>query len=377
MKITQIKTTPIMIPYKVPYHWAQGTVENASLIVVEVHTDKGITGYGECIGTPSVQAVQAHLDIAATHCLGQSPFENTRLMKQAYHALFTAFGTCSSPRYAGQIFAGLEMAIWDVMGKACDRSVHELLGGAIHDEIQYFGFPQGETAEQIAHQASEMARQGYDVIYVKVGRGITLDLAIIEQTRLAIGPDKRLRLDPNEKWGPLTARNMIHKIAKFDIEFIEQPTDCESISALAQVRSSSPIAVAADQVAFTPYDIFDICREKAADLIVLGLHETGGISRFCQAAHIAQAAGINICIHGLYESGITTCAANQAAATISNLDDGNQYMNHLLKWDIISAPDLELAEGKLPVLSGPGLGFELNFEAIEQANQRFLKHRPH
>ena len=161
----------------------------------------------------------------------------------------------------------------------------------------------------------------------------------------------------------------MNKLQRFDIEFIEQPTDCESLSALSQVKATSPIAIAADQRAFTPYDVFDICREKAADLIVLGLHETGGISRFCEAAAIAKAAGINICIHGLYESGITTCAANQAGATVANLDDGNQYMNHLLEWDIVKSPDLQLRSGRLPVLTAPGLGFVLNEDAVSEAGE--------
>ncbi|HIG13978.1 MAG TPA: muconate cycloisomerase [Gammaproteobacteria bacterium] len=372
MKITEIRTTPLRVPYKTPYHWSQGVVDSAVVILVEVHTDANITGYGESIGTPSSSAIQDHLRLAAKWCIGRSPFENAKLLRDAYHALFQAFGTCSSPRYAGQVFAGLEMALWDVMGKAADRPVHELLGGAIQQEIAYFGFPQGETAEQIALHAGQLAKDGCDVIYVKVGRGDLLDLAIVEQTRAAIGPERRLRLDPNEKWGPLKAVRMIRKLSEFDIEFVEQPTDCESLSALAQIRASSPVAIAADQLAFTPYDVFNICRERAADLIVLGLHETGGITRFRQAAHIAEAAGINICIHGLYETGITTCASNQAAATISNLDDGNQYMNHLLEWDIIKLPDLTLKKGRLTPLKGPGLGFELDFDAVQEAKKYFL-----
>lgn len=373
MKITKIETMPLKIPYKVPYHWAQGTVDYAQVILVSVHTDEGIVGYGESIGTPSAEAIQAHLALAADQCIGHGPFENIRLMSNAYHALFQAFGTCSSPRYAGQVFAGLEMALWDVMGKACNRAVHELLGGALRDDIQYFGFPQGETAEQIAKHAKQLSDEGCEVIYVKVGRGDALDMAIVKQARKAIGQHKRLRLDPNEKWNPLTAKRMMQKLQVFDIEFVEQPTDCESLSALVQVRANSPIAIAADQRAFTPYDVFDICREKAADLIVLGLHETGGISRFCESANIAKAAGINVCIHGLYESGITTCAANQAAATIVNLDDGNQYMNHLLEWDIIESPDLSLNQGRLPVLNGPGLGFNLDFDAVARASEIYLK----
>jgi len=103
---------------------------------------------------------------------------------------------------------------------------------------------------------------------------------------------------------------------------------------------------------FTPHDVFNVCRENAADLIVLGLHETGGLLRFSKAANVAEPAGINVCIHGLYETGITTCAANQVAATLPNLDDGNQYMNHFLTWDIIKSPDLSLRNGKLLILTG-------------------------
>ena len=373
MKITEIRTTPIMVPYVEPFYFAQGVVHGASVILVEIHTDEGLIGYGESIGTASAEGVQSYIKLAGAACIGHSPFENAGLMSNAYHALFQLLGTCSSPRFAGQILAGLEMALWDVMGKATGRAAHELLGGAVRDEIEYFGFPQGETAAEIASQAGQMAQAGCEVIYVKVGRGDALDLAIAQQVRTAIGPDKRLRMDPNEHWSPVRARRMIRKMSEFDVEFIEQPTNCESVSALAQVRESSPIAIAADQLVFTPYDAFDVCREKAADLIVLGLHETGGLQRFSKCAHIAEAAGIDICIHGLYETGITTCATNQVAATIPNLDDGNQYMNHLLAWDIVKSPGLTLQNGKLPVLKGAGLGFELDRDAISEASELHRK----
>ncbi|MBT7344383.1 MAG: mandelate racemase/muconate lactonizing enzyme family protein, partial [Rhodobacteraceae bacterium] len=351
----------------------QGIIHGAGVMLVEVHTDEGLVGIGESIATPSAIAIQAYLKIAADICKGRSPFENARLMGECYHALFQALGTCSAPRYAGQVLAGLEMAIWDVMGKATGRAVHELLGGAVRDEIAYFGFPQGATAAETAAEALDLADAGCDVIYVKVGRGDALDLDIVRQVRAAIGPEKRLRMDPNEHWSPVRATRMLRKMAEFDIDMVEQPTNAESISALAQLRDRSPIAVAADQLVFTPQDAYDVCREKAADLIVLGLHETGGIARFRKIAHIAEAAGIDICLHGLYETGITTAAANQVGATLPNLDDGNQFMNHFLKWDIVKTPDLTLKNGRLPVLGGPGLGIELDPDAVAGAAEAHLK----
>jgi L-alanine-DL-glutamate epimerase-like enolase superfamily enzyme len=369
LKITEVRTRPLLVPYISPYHWAQGVIDGAMVILVEVDTDEGLTGYGESIGTPSTEGIQSYIKLAGANCVNRSPFENAQLMAEAYHALFQALGTCSSPRFGGQVLAGLEMALWDLMGKATGLAAHELMGGAVRNEIQYFGFAQGETAEEIAAEAKLLAESGCEVIYFKVGRGDALDIAIAQQVRAAIGPQKRLRMDPNEHWSPVRAARLIRKMCEFDVEFIEQPTNCESVAALAQVRANSPVAIAADQLVFTPYDAYNVCRENAADLIVLGLHETGGLLRFSKVAHIAEAAGIDICIHGLYETGITTCAANQVAATLPNLDDGNQYMNHFLEWDIVKSPDLSLQNGKLPVLKGPGLGFELDWDAISLASE--------
>ncbi len=373
MKITKLVCTPLLVPNKVPYHWAHGVIMGATVILVEVQTDEGISGYGECIGTPSAEAICCYLKLAEKMIVGHDPFENARLLREIYHRFFQAHGNCSAPRYAGMLLAGLEMALWDVMGKSTDKAVHELLGGALHDKISYFGFVQGETPDELAAHARILCDEGCEVIYAKVGRGDKLDYEIVKSIRDAIGNEKRLRIDPNEHWDPQTAVRMIAKLSQFDIDFVEQPSHCESISALAQIHAGSPVSISADQAVFTPFDTYDVCREKAADIIVLGLHETGGISRFRQCAGIAEAAGLNICIHGLHETGITTCAMIQAASTIPNIDDGNQYMNHLLAWDIIDSPNLELQKGKLPIVSGPGLGFSLNVDAVEAAKQAFLE----
>ena len=370
MRIISVETKPLRIPYNKPFHWAQGVIEAAEVILVSVHTDEGITGYGESVSSASAAAVQSFLHEAGALCIGRSPFEITALLRKAYQHLFAARGNCSAPRFGALVLAGLDMALWDVAGKATGRAVHELLGGAVRDRIQYFGFPQGDTADEVAAEAKQWADSGYDVIYVKIGRGDALDLAIAEQVRASIG-NKRLRLDANEAWSPLTAMRMIKALSRFDIEVVEQPTVSDSLAALEQVKRSSLVAIAADQLVFTPEDVYSVCRQQAADLIVLGLHETGGIGRFRKAAAIAEAAGINVCLHGLYETGITTCATNQVGATLVNLDDGNQYMNHLLVEDIVKMPQLALEKGQLPVLPGPGLGFELDWDAVKRAERAY------
>lgn len=367
MKIANIRLTPLRVPYRKPYHWAQGIIDAAEVILVEVETDTGVVGFGEAIATPDANAIMAFIRRAADHVTGRDPFHNTRLMAECYHMLFQAFGTCSAPRFAGQVLAGLEMALWDVMGKVAEQPVHALMGGAVHDDIRYFGFPQGATPEDIAKEAGEMAKAGFGVIYVKVGQSDAIDLEIIRQTRAAIGPDARLRIDPNEHWpGPVFLR-MLPKITPYNVEFIEQPCDAESLTALARIKAASPIAIAADQSVFTPYDALAVVQAGAADVITLGLHETGGLARFRKCAQIAEAAGIPICLHGLYETGITNCATHQVGAITPNLDDGNQFMAHFLEWDIIAPGPLALQGDRLPILTGPGLGFTLDLDAVKDA----------
>ncbi len=374
MKIVSVELTPILIAYKKPYHWSQGVTQGAELILVAVTADDGLVGYGESSASQSATAIEALLDRMVPFVLDRSPFEPGPIMAEAYQGIIAALGTGSAPRFFGQAAAGLEMALWDLMGKAAGEPVHHMLGGALRAENSFFGFVQGDGPEELAADAKALVDQGCQVIYVKIGRGNDLDLAIVRAVRAAIG-DRRLRLDANEAWDPLTAIRMIRKLEAFDPEFIEQPTPSGSLAALKQVKDSVGVAIAADQLVFTPEDVYDVCRQQAADVIVLGLHETGGITRFKKAAAIAEAAGIRICLHGVFESGITTCASHAVGLTVANLDDGNQYMNHLLAEDIVSAPDLALREGRLPVFDGPGLGFTLDRAAVARAAAAFQENR--
>ncbi len=371
MKIKSITTTPLFIPYETPFYWAHGEIAGAEVLLVELETDTGIKGYGECIAAPDGLAIKALVDAATRIMIGRDPYQGRVLMREAYTALFRAQAVCSAPRFAGQILAGLEVALWDVLGKAADRPVHALLGGAEHKDIGYFGFAMGNTPDAVAREAAEFAAQGFEVIYIKAGFGFERDHATVQAVRKAIGPAPRLRIDPNESWSPLQTKQMIARLAPYDLEFIEQPTPAESITALAQVRASSPVGIAADQSVFTPDEAYAAIREQAADLIVIGPHECGGLARMTDIARIAQLSGINICVHGLYESGITTCAAHMAAAACPNLDDGNQHMFKFLEWDIVQTPDLSLKGGRMPLLQGPGLGFNLDSDNVARAAELF------
>ncbi|MFH1135121.1 MAG: mandelate racemase/muconate lactonizing enzyme family protein [Pseudomonadota bacterium] len=366
MKITAIEPVPLFLDFREPYHWAGRVDHGAAVLLIRVETDEGLVGLGESTAPAPGTGALGLLKAIIPGLIGRSPFDIENLMWSARHL----GGFNDLPRLAALTLAGLEMALWDVIGQAAGRPVYQLLGGAFRSEVDYFGFPQGDTAEELAASAAAAVAAGHSVIYLKVGRGEARDLENVAAVRSVIGA-RRLRLDANEAWDPASAIRMINLLSRFDPEFIEQPTPARSLAALKQVKESCRVPIAADQGVFTIQDVYEICRRRAADVLVLSIHEVGGLLAFRKAAAVAEAAGLSICLHGQSVSGVTDLAQHHAALTVPNLTEGNQIMHQLLAEDLLAAPGLVLKNGCLGLLSGPGLGIQLNPEAVERAARRY------
>ncbi len=368
VRITGLRYTPLLLAFKEPYHWAGRVDHGAAVVLVEVETDAGVTGIGESTAALAAESTVAALRVVTPLLVGEPLHDVQRLMALARHL----GGFNHTPWHANLVLAGVEMALWDAIGKAAGQPVYRLLGGAVRDEVDYFGFVQGDTADELAADARDLAAAGHDVIYLKVGRGEQADVRNTAAVREAIG-GRRLRLDPNCAWSVPEAIRMIRRLEPLEPDWIEQPTTLLSIAALRQVREAVGVPIAADQAVFTPADVYDICRQRAADVIVLSLHEAGGLLAFGKAAAIAEAAGIPVCLHGQSVSGITDCAQHHLGLSTANLTDGNQIMHQLLVEDLVSAPDLTPVAGKLGTLEAPGLGVELDRDALARAAERYAK----
>lgn len=368
MKIARIQTTPLALAFKEPYHWAGRVDHAAAVVLVEVETDDGLVGIGESVAAFPAEGTVAALQGVAPLFVGQPIFDVERLITGARH-----LGSFNhTPWHANFVLAGLEMALWDILGKAAGWPVYRLLGGAVREEVDYFGFLQGDTTDELAEDARDLAEAGYGVIYMKVGRGEAADLRNTAAVREAIG-GRRLRLDPNCAWSVPEAIHMIGRLREFDPDWVEQPTPLMSIAAMRQVKEAVSVPIAADQAVFTPADVYEICRQRAADVIVLSPHEAGGLLAFGKAAAIAEAAGVPVCLHGQGVSGITDAAQHHLGLRTANLTEGNQIMHQLLVEDLVSAPDLTLTQGKLGRLDGPGVGIELDRDAVERAAELYRR----
>ena len=375
MKVKDIRLKPLFSKFKKPYVWAMGKNLGQITILVEIETEEGIIGYGETAPAfASPEAIYSILQNVKPVIIGQSVTQILDLMKQIFTNSFGHhYLSQSHPRIGNIAFAGIELALWDTLGKSVGLPVNALLGGKLNETVSFMGFVQGDTTEEIATHANQLAKEGYEVIYLKVGRTNKQDIANVKAVRKAIG-SKRLRIDPNEAWDLMEAQLMIQRLAKFDLEMVEQPVSAiAGAPALKALKQSCSVPIAADQSVFIPEEAHAICSSGAVSLLTVGLHETGGILGFRRVAAIAHIFDINVCIHGVLETGITTCASIQAASGVPNMDDGNQIMWQLLEEDIVETPDLIPRAGKISVMDNPGLGFVLNEDAVGRASEAYHK----
>ena len=191
---------------------------------IEVETDAGIVGIGESVASPVIAPVQAILEDAIPHFVGQSVYDgnrtdlellpgtaSTRRARAARRATSRRRSPASSWRCGTPSARPPGCRCTSCSAAPCAT------------RFEYFGFVQGDTPRELAAHARELAQAGFKVLYVKVGRGDELDVAIVSEVRKAVGDEVRLRLDANEAWDMLTARRMFAKLEPFDPEFIEQP----------------------------------------------------------------------------------------------------------------------------------------------------------
>ena len=368
MKITEIRTHLLAIPLRGRYHWSIGAPEGFNSVLVEVHTDEGVIGYGEALGTRSAVAAEATIRSVEHLLLGMDPFRVEFLLASMYRS-----GAWTNQRhFANQSFAGIEMALWDICGKALGQPVYNLFGGKVNESIHWFGFLQGGDPETLAADARRYVDRGFDLLYLKIGQGRERDLAAVRAVRDAVGDGPRLRIDVNEAWDRHTAVNMIRELTPFNLDWVEQPLPAGDIAGAADLRRQVAVPIALDQALFTDTEILDAVRRDACDVVVIGFHETGGLLPLKKAAAIAAAASLKINRHGcLGETGISTLAALQILAAIPNVTDGNQVMHELSVDDLLVDGLLEIEKGKTLVPDRPGLGIEINWDNADRFEKLF------
>ena len=285
--IEKIEIHQLNIPQKEPFRIALDTIYDAENIFIAITTDNGLTGWGECSPFQAIHGETQATCVAAGKALarlllGRSPLAlETNLMALDR---FLPGHPC--------IKSAFDMAMYDLCAQLSGLPLYAFLGGE-NKRILRTDMTVGiDAPEKMAAKAGQFAEAGFYAIKVKLGTTYRADLERIEQIRRTIGPDLPLRIDANQGWTVPTAIRTLRALAKYDIEYCEEPIPRKHYPALPMVRQASPIPIMADESLFDHYDAARLASCGAADFFNIKLGKSGGIFHALKIAAVAEACGI-------------------------------------------------------------------------------------
>lgn len=262
-------------------------VPGRPMTLLRVAADDGTVGWGEAFGPPKTNAAICE-ELVADSVLGIDPFEVESLMERAYAGQyhFARRGPLQC------VLAGLDMAIWDLIGKQLDKPVHELLGGPNREAITPYASlmmqydPESDSLEaDSASQLQQAVDGGFVAAKIKIGRGIDDDVRRVERAREVLGPDAYLMVDMNGNYRTDQAIRAVDALEQYDLQWIEEPILPHEPDEYAKVKRHTTTPIAAGEAAYSRFE-FDELVESAVDIVQPDLSKTG----FSEARYVAKRA---------------------------------------------------------------------------------------
>jgi glucarate dehydratase len=371
MKIIDVRWTAAFIPIEAPLRYAFGAHPGFTRIIVEVLTDDGLVGLGECYGGASREGQLAEL---RPLLIGEDPFQLERIRwKLAAPASLKLFGHVHS-------FAALEFACLDLQGQALGKPVCDLLGGRVREEVAFsaylfYRYANAKGAGEVSNtdQMIELARHlvdeyGFETLKYKNGVLPPKDeIATFVGLREAF-PQHRLRLDPNAAWTLTTSIRVARELQDYDVEYLEDPV--WGMRAMARVNAKVPwMSLASNMSVFAFEDLAPAVAMNILDVVLLDPHWYGGITRARLAGQICEAMGVDVGMHSGAEFGISQAAMIHLGATLPNLAMAADSHYHHLTDDVIEGGKLRYEKGKMAVPKSPGLGVTLDRDKLARYHE--------
>jgi L-alanine-DL-glutamate epimerase-like enolase superfamily enzyme len=359
MKITAIKAWQVDLPLKEGrYSWSNGNfVEVFDSTVVAIETDEGITGYAECCPLGSTylpsyaKGVRAGLAEIGPHLIGQNPL--------ALHEIHRVMD--SSLRGHPYAKAPIDIACWDILGKAAGQPVYMLLGGAMQEDVALYRAISQESPEQMAAKIEGYSAEGYTKFQLKVGGDANEDIDRIHATRAILKKSDILVADANTGWTRHEAARVVSAVADLDV-YIEQP--CMTYEESVSIRRRTALPFVLDEVIDGPGVLVRGIAEDAMDVINLKISKVGGLTRARLMRDLCIASGIPMTIEDTWGGDITTAAiAHLARSTPEEFcfsaTDFNSYGTVT-----IAEGSPQRVNGRMTASDVPGLGITPDFDVL-------------
>ena len=371
-KVTcHVVAAPVERPFTSSRGWLYKTRGSC---IVEIETADGIVGWGECYGPSAV--AKAYLETQfAPRIIGRDAFDVEVIWEDLYNRIKDYGGR----GMATSALSGIDIALWDIIGRSCGKPIHKLIGGAYRTEVTAYAtglyfIDMDRLIEEAVEEANEFVGSGFVAIKMKIGLGSPkLDIERVAAVRKAIGDDVRLMVDANHCFTVPQAIRIGRELEKLNVEWFEEPISPEDIDGYVEVTRSLDMAVAGGENEFTRWGFRDLVVRKAMDIIQPDVCAAGGISECRKIATLASAHGVE-CIPHAWGSAIGLAATLHFLAALPDQPPSFRPMPPLLELeqcenpfrDLLSVEPILQKNGKVQIPTGAGLGIEINRSVLDR-----------
>ncbi len=367
MRIKSIEVFAIRLPLISPFIVSYHTYHDMPSIIVKIETECGLEGYGEATPDEHVTGETWESTYAvltktlAPALLGTNPFQIEKLHDQMNKLVL---GVPSAK-------AAIDIACYDVMGKATGQPVYNLLGGKYHDTLEIPKVISILTPTEMALEAKQAIEEGYKTLKLKVGTDYKLDVERIKAVRNEVGEDIALKVDANQGW--ITSSNSLYvldRIRDTQIDWIEQPVKADDLDALREVKQKTSIPVMVDEGIHGTKDLKEVMVKRAADKINIKLMKCGGLYPASQLVHQAEMGGLDCQVGSMVESAIASAAGLHLSIAKKNIHS-NELVGPLMFQKDIASLNYDIPFVHLS--TEPGLGIRVDKAILKELTSYSLE----
>ena len=355
--------------YPVPLRRRYLYSKTIDTVIVKLTTDEGFVGYGEAKAPVAPQATKQVIDLLLKELvLGADPREATVLWERMYAGMRVRGHRAG---FYLEAMSGVDIALWDLCGKAAGLPVYTLLGGAFRNPVRVYasGLPALSTEasdqdfERLAEEAAHIKRQGYTGLKLALGRGIKGDLRSVRVVREEMGDDFLIYADAAGVYDRAQAMQLGRALEEFDVAWFEMPIAPEDVAGYGELAKALTIPIALDSLS-SRYEVAEFIRAGGLDVVLPDVCRAGGITECKRIAELADAFGLAFAPHISIGSAIHIAASAHLATAMPNTITSEYWIGENPLGNVILKDPLKLEAGYLHTPPGPGLGIEIEEDVL-------------
>jgi L-alanine-DL-glutamate epimerase-like enolase superfamily enzyme len=381
VKITAVRATWLRAPIPAERRHTSdfGVNDSFNTCLIEIDTDAGLTGLGEAkvgvgnLGNYAALVTLVHAELAPL-LLGRDPRDVTALWEAIYNgtrAHYVAghgrtFPIVGRRGITVSALSGIDIALWDLLGKSLGQPVWRLLGGRLRERIPAYASGGWAPVGGVGKQLRQYVERGHRAVKMRVGlqdRSVDDSAARVREARQALGPEIGLMVDAHGTWSVREAQRFARKVTDCDLAWLEEPVSPDNLTGQAEVRASTDIPIAAGETEQTRFAFRDLIAARAVDVLQPDVAIAGGITETLRICALAATHGLTVAPHlwggaVLFASGLHLAVATPCVTTLEFSRGENPLLN-----DLVEEP-FELKDGCVLAPDRPGLGITLNGDFV-------------